>query len=71
MERILRHTFPQLELDTESLHRKAEALTATEVPAQECAEGTESDIEGDLTIEDENCTINAVDDTIARTGAPH
>jgi hypothetical protein len=66
MERILRHTFPQLELDIDSLRCKVESLTVAETPSHGFAEGTDSDIDGDLNIEDENCTINAVDDTIAR-----
>jgi len=66
MGRILRHTFPELEFDIDSLRSKAESLTEAEAPNQRFAEGTDSDIEGDLNIDDENCTINAVDDTIAR-----
>lgn len=66
MERILRDTFPELEFDIDSLRRKAESLTVADAPTHGYAEGTDSDIEGDLNIEDENCTINAVDDTIAR-----
>lgn len=66
MGRILRHTFPELEFDIESLRCKAESLTEAEAPSHGFAEGADSDIEGDLNIDDENCTINAVDDTIAR-----
>lgn len=66
MERILRHTLPQLELDIDSLRCKAESLTIAETPSHGLAESTDSDIDGDLNIEDETCTINAVDDTIAR-----
>jgi hypothetical protein len=66
MEHILRHTFPQLEFGIDNLRCKAESLTLAKTPRHGFDEGTDSDIDGDLNIEDENCTINAVDDTIAR-----
>lgn len=65
MERILRHTIPDLELDVDSLRRKAESLTiaegSTQAPSRDTA--SESEIETDLNIENENCTIEAVNDT--------
>ncbi|KAK5045702.1 hypothetical protein LTR84_009071 [Exophiala bonariae] len=69
MERLLRHTFPELELDIDSLRRKAESLTIAEDPAHEPARnsGSESEIETELNIEDESCTIEAATatDTVA------
>ena len=68
MERILRHSFPSMDLGIESLRQKAEELEGAVVP--ESAECSGSDSERDLAIDDEQCTINAVDENIARTGIP-
>lgn len=66
MEDILRRVFPELAFDVESLRRKSESLTVAEPGDTTSApeNGLESD--SDINIEDENCTIKAVDDTVAR-----
>nr|KAK5448889.1 hypothetical protein LTR18_001977 [Exophiala xenobiotica] len=65
MERILKHKIPQLDLSTRSLQRESEALAAANISRHENAEGSASQDEGDVEIEDERCTIDPITDNVA------
>ncbi len=66
MERILKHKIPQLDLSTRSLQQESQALSAANVSRHENIEGSTSQDEGDMEIEDERCTIDPITDNVAR-----
>lgn len=67
LERILKHYAPELDFGTESLRQKAHSLVSEEADPAQAAEGSPSSASnGDITIQDESCTINAVNENIAR-----
>ncbi|RMZ75826.1 hypothetical protein DV737_g5120, partial [Chaetothyriales sp. CBS 132003] len=67
MERILKHLVPDLDLGTESLRQKARSLAPEDGDAvQDITGSPASDYGGDMSIQDESCTINTVNDNIAR-----
>jgi hypothetical protein len=73
MERILRHHFPDLSLDIDALRHTCESLSLRIDVDQdqsdlELAENISSVPASDSPgIEDENCTLDYVDDTTVRT----
>lgn len=66
MEDILRNVYPELAFDVESLRRKSESLKVNGPVHNTSASENGLESDSDLNIDDENCTINAVDDTVAR-----
>jgi hypothetical protein len=60
MERILKHAFQGVALDTKSLKQMALSIDETDKEMQ-----PETD-EAELTIEEEECTIDPVEDTVTR-----
>jgi hypothetical protein len=77
MDAILRHHFPQLPLDVDTLRRTCEALPSwsygsgqnrtSAAVVETTTVPSASDSPG---IEDEKCTVEYVDDTTARTLLP-
>ena len=66
MERILKHKIPQLDLSTRSLQQESQTLAAANISRHENIEGSASQDEGDVEIEDEQCTIDPITDNVAR-----
>jgi hypothetical protein len=64
MERILKHAFKGIALDTKSLKQMALSIDETDKETQ-----PETD-EADLAMEEEECTIDPVEDTVTRTFFP-
>lgn len=60
MERILKHAFKAIALDTKSLRQMAMALS------DEMDKETQETDEAELTMEEEECTIDPVEDTVTR-----
>jgi hypothetical protein len=60
MERILKHTFKGIALDTKSLKQMVLSIDETDKETQ-----PETD-EAELTMEEEECTIDPVEDTVTR-----
>lgn len=59
-----------MSLDSESLRERAQNIASTKVPAsQNISEDAGSESGRELAIEDENCTLNAVNDTVTRGSA--
>lgn len=63
MERILKHAFKGIALDTKSLRQMAMALS------DETDKETQETDEAELTMEEEECTIDPVEDTVTRAFA--
>jgi hypothetical protein len=61
MERILKHAFKGIALDTKSLKQMALSIDETDKETQ-----PETD-EAELAMEQEECTIDPVEDTVTRT----
>lgn len=67
LERIIKHYAPGLDLRTENLRQKARDLAPEDFdPAEDVSGSPSIDSNADVTIQDESCTINAVNDIIAR-----
>ena len=67
MERLLRHYVPDIDLSTEGLYTKVQSLSPEDKDTdQPAAASPESDSDGNGAIHDEDCTINAVNDDVAR-----
>lgn len=67
MERIIQHHLPWMSLDDDSLRERAHKIASAEAPAShDISEDAGSESGRDLAIEDENCTLNAVNDTVTR-----
>lgn len=76
MEAILRHHLPRINLDVEALRQTCESLPSwpdlgqSSVPAMPLEPAVAPPASESPGIEDENCTVEYVDDTTARMSAP-
>lgn len=66
LERIAKHHHPNLELDVDSLRRHAQRLANTTRQTTDRSRNSPSLEEGALALDEEKCTVDPVDESVAR-----